>query len=133
MYQRYVTVPRKVNGDKNVEEDKPTKKTTRDVIEWHRVQRSEFKDIFLEAFAKIIKHLNVVDNQDCFNRCLTAFSCPGHATLKADFGMSWEVTATAAFAVVVVAAAASTAAVVAATVATVAAAAIAVAVVVCYT
>jgi len=57
------------------------------------------------------------------NRCLTAFSCPGHATLKADFGMSWEVTATAAFAVVVVAAA----------VATVAAAAIAVAVVVCYT
>ena len=39
MYQRYVTVPRKVNGDKNVEEDKPTKKTTRDVIEWHRVQR----------------------------------------------------------------------------------------------
>ena len=133
MYQRYVTVPRKVNDDKNVEEDKPTKKTTRDVIEWHRVQRSEFKDIFLEAFAKIIKHLNVVDNQDCFNRCLTAFSCPGHATLKADFGMSWEVTATAAFAVGVVAAVASTAAVVAATVATVAAAAIAVAVVVCYT
>ena len=73
-----------------------------------------------------------MDNQDCFNRCLTAFSCPGHATLKADFGMSWEVTPTAAFAVVV-AAAASTAAVVAATVATVAAAAIVVAVVVCYT
>ena len=123
-----------MNDDKNVEEDKPTKKTTRDVIEWHRVQRSEFKDIFLEAFAKIIKHLNVVDNQDCFNRCLTAFSCPGHATLKADFGMSWEVTATAAFAVgVVAAAAASTAAVVAATVATIATVAVDVAVVVCYT
>ena len=108
-----------MNDDKNVEEYKPTKKTTRDVIEWHRVQRSEFKDIFLEAFAKIIKHLNVVDNQDCFNRCLTAFSCPGHATLKADFGMSWEVTATAA--------------VVAATVATIATVAVDVAVVVCYT